>query len=229
LRTPHAPGKRCASRQAESTGVNPSRRSRGLFVRSTLELPGRRRNIQNSCGTMARAMRKASHRERGPGEMRTTWPVSRGNFGSSHTWGNSGIEPYSGSRNQLSRNRRGPPHGALQSWREPQWNTVVAGPPAFPVLLSRHGTILPPTRPWQAMIADSVQMAVERNPPDPAPKSGNCRPETRACQPNRGDVGYSYTWGNSRIEPYSGSRNQLSRNRRGPRRSICASSRQTAS
>src|SRR6266571_6175551 len=34
-----------------------------------------------------------------------------------HTWGNSGIEPYSGSGNQLSRNRRGPPHGALQSWR----------------------------------------------------------------------------------------------------------------
>src|SRR5438132_12305900 len=34
-----------------------------------------------------------------------------------HTWGNSGIEPYSGSGNQLSRNRQGPPHGALQSWR----------------------------------------------------------------------------------------------------------------
>src|SRR5919108_2126928 len=34
-----------------------------------------------------------------------------------HTWGNSGIEPYSGSENQLSRNRQGSPHGALQSWR----------------------------------------------------------------------------------------------------------------
>src|SRR6266700_3356430 len=34
-----------------------------------------------------------------------------------HTWGNSGIEPYSGPGNQLSKNRRGPPHGALQSWR----------------------------------------------------------------------------------------------------------------
>jgi len=31
-----------------------------------------------------------------------------------HTWGNSGLEPYSGSGNQLSKNRRGPPHGALQ-------------------------------------------------------------------------------------------------------------------
>ena len=34
-----------------------------------------------------------------------------------YTWGNSGIEPYSGSENQLSRNQPGPPHGALQSWR----------------------------------------------------------------------------------------------------------------
>src|SRR5262245_10073231 len=34
-----------------------------------------------------------------------------------HTWGNSGIEPYSGSENQLSRNQPGPPHGASQSWR----------------------------------------------------------------------------------------------------------------
>src|SRR5258707_3691007 len=34
-----------------------------------------------------------------------------------YTWGNSGIEPHSGSENQLSRNRQGPPHGALQSWR----------------------------------------------------------------------------------------------------------------
>jgi putative tryptophan/tyrosine transport system substrate-binding protein len=50
--------------------------------------------------------------------------LKAGALGSSHTWGNSGIEPYSGSRNQLSRNRRGPPHGALQSWREPQWNTM---------------------------------------------------------------------------------------------------------
>src|SRR6266481_1840590 len=33
-----------------------------------------------------------------------------------YTWGNSGIEPHSGSENQLSRNRQGPPHGALQSW-----------------------------------------------------------------------------------------------------------------
>src|SRR5260370_34929018 len=30
-----------------------------------------------------------------------------------YTWGNSGIEPHSGSENQLSRNRQGPPHGAL--------------------------------------------------------------------------------------------------------------------
>jgi hypothetical protein len=28
-----------------------------------------------------------------------------------YTWGNSGIEPYSGSANQLSRNRQGPPTG----------------------------------------------------------------------------------------------------------------------
>src|SRR5258706_13796952 len=28
-----------------------------------------------------------------------------------YTWGNSGIEPYSGSGNQLSRNRQGPPTG----------------------------------------------------------------------------------------------------------------------
>src|SRR5882762_5053161 len=28
-----------------------------------------------------------------------------------------GIEPFPGSGNQLSRNGRGPPHGALQSWR----------------------------------------------------------------------------------------------------------------
>jgi hypothetical protein len=34
-----------------------------------------------------------------------------------------GIEPYSGSGNQLSRNRQGPPHGALQSWRL-QWSTM---------------------------------------------------------------------------------------------------------
>src|SRR5499433_1563160 len=34
-----------------------------------------------------------------------------------YTWGNSGIEPYSGSENQLSRNQPGPPHGALQSCR----------------------------------------------------------------------------------------------------------------
>src|ERR1700724_1742552 len=35
-----------------------------------------------------------------------------------HTWGNSGlVEPHSGSGNQLSRYRRGPPHGTLQSWR----------------------------------------------------------------------------------------------------------------
>ena len=35
-----------------------------------------------------------------------------------HTWGNSGlVEPHSGSGNQLSRYRRGPPHGILQSWR----------------------------------------------------------------------------------------------------------------
>jgi transposase len=34
-----------------------------------------------------------------------------------HTWGNSGIEPQQGIGNQLSRNRRGPPHGALQIWR----------------------------------------------------------------------------------------------------------------
>src|SRR5271169_3277794 len=33
-----------------------------------------------------------------------------------YTWGNSGLEPYSGSGNQLSRNRRGLPM-ALQSWR----------------------------------------------------------------------------------------------------------------
>jgi transposase len=31
--------------------------------------------------------------------------------------GNSGIEPYSGSENQLSRNQPGPPHGVLPSWR----------------------------------------------------------------------------------------------------------------
>ena len=31
--------------------------------------------------------------------------------------GNSGIAPYQGTGKQLSRNRRGPPHGALQSWR----------------------------------------------------------------------------------------------------------------
>src|SRR6202040_3889517 len=37
-------------------------------------------------------------------------------FGFSHM-GNSGIEPYSGFGNQLSRNRRGPPHGASQRWR----------------------------------------------------------------------------------------------------------------
>jgi hypothetical protein len=34
-----------------------------------------------------------------------------------HTWGNSGLKPYSGFGNQFSRNRRGSPHGALQSWR----------------------------------------------------------------------------------------------------------------
>jgi transposase len=34
-----------------------------------------------------------------------------------YTWGNSGLEPYSGSKNQLSRTRRGPPYGASQSWR----------------------------------------------------------------------------------------------------------------
>src|SRR6266536_2833802 len=34
-----------------------------------------------------------------------------------HTWGNSGIEPYSGPGNQLFKNRQGPPHGALQSRR----------------------------------------------------------------------------------------------------------------
>ena len=28
------------------------------------------------------------------------------------------MEPYSGSGNQLSRNRRGPPHGVLQKWRD---------------------------------------------------------------------------------------------------------------
>src|SRR6266567_2958143 len=28
-----------------------------------------------------------------------------------------GIEPYSGPGNQLSKNRQGPPHGALQPWR----------------------------------------------------------------------------------------------------------------
>src|SRR5436189_3631728 len=33
-----------------------------------------------------------------------------------HTWGNSGIEPYSGSGNQLSRNTR-PASWGLQSWR----------------------------------------------------------------------------------------------------------------
>src|SRR6516164_9357835 len=34
------------------------------------------------------------------------------------TWGNSGLKPYSGFGNQLSRNRQGSPHGALQSWRD---------------------------------------------------------------------------------------------------------------
>jgi transposase len=33
-----------------------------------------------------------------------------------HTWGNPGIEPYSGLGNQLSKDRRGPAHGALQTW-----------------------------------------------------------------------------------------------------------------
>jgi hypothetical protein len=36
---------------------------------------------------------------------------ARGERWSFHTWGNSGIEPYSGSVNQLSRNRQGPPTG----------------------------------------------------------------------------------------------------------------------
>src|SRR5215831_20464989 len=35
-----------------------------------------------------------------------------------HTWGNSGLKPYSGFGNQLSGNRQGSPHGALQSWRD---------------------------------------------------------------------------------------------------------------
>src|SRR5262249_28164640 len=34
------------------------------------------------------------------------------------TWGNSGLKPYSGFGNQLSGNRQGSPHGALQSWRD---------------------------------------------------------------------------------------------------------------
>src|SRR5262249_18839301 len=33
-----------------------------------------------------------------------------------YTWGNSGLDPYSGLGNQLSRNQQGPPT-ALQSWR----------------------------------------------------------------------------------------------------------------
>src|SRR5215469_2725993 len=54
-----------------------------------------------------------------PGSMpcwRIVFSTFRGCM-SFYTWGNSGIEPYSGSVNQLSRSRRGPPHGALQSWR----------------------------------------------------------------------------------------------------------------
>jgi transposase len=39
------------------------------------------------------------------------------NFLRFQTWGNSGLEPYQGSANQLSSNREGPPHGALQLWR----------------------------------------------------------------------------------------------------------------
>src|SRR6266480_6629886 len=41
-----------------------------------------------------------------------------------YTWGNSGIEPYSGSGNQLSRNRQGPPHGPCNHG-EPQWSTML--------------------------------------------------------------------------------------------------------
>src|SRR6202041_963155 len=34
-----------------------------------------------------------------------------------YTWGTSAVEPYAGFGNQLSRNRRGPPHGTLQRRR----------------------------------------------------------------------------------------------------------------
>src|SRR5262249_32838673 len=34
-----------------------------------------------------------------------------------HTWGNSGIVPYEGAGNQLSRNRQRPTSWGLQSWR----------------------------------------------------------------------------------------------------------------
>ena len=44
------------------------------------------------------------------------------NFGF-YTWGNSGLEPYSGSGNQLSSNRRGPPHGVLHNG-EMEWNNM---------------------------------------------------------------------------------------------------------
>src|SRR5215813_175886 len=42
----------------------------------------------------------------------------RGGRWSFRTWGNSGLKPYSGFGNQLSSNRQGSPHGALQSWRD---------------------------------------------------------------------------------------------------------------
>src|SRR5262249_24907904 len=42
----------------------------------------------------------------------------RGGRWSFRTWGNFGLKPYSGFGNQLSRNRQGSPHGALQSWRD---------------------------------------------------------------------------------------------------------------
>src|SRR6516225_10081886 len=54
-----------------------------------------------------------------PGSMpswRNVFSTFRGCM-SFYTWGNSGIEPHSGSVNQLSRNRQDPPHGVLQSWR----------------------------------------------------------------------------------------------------------------
>src|SRR5215813_9479140 len=61
-----------------------------------------------------------------PGSMpcwRIVFSTFRGCM-SFYTWGNSGIEPYSGSGNQLSRNRRGPHLMEPCNHGEPQWNTM---------------------------------------------------------------------------------------------------------